>query len=83
MRCKTAASRGRRRAWKRKLKRYFVSTALVFRELLKWAESHDTFEIREAKIILEASARITEEQALNVNAQIWGSCQGDYTTPQM
>ena len=70
-------------AWKSKLERYFVSKAPVLRELLEWAESQDNSEISEAKMVLAVSARLTEEQALNINAQIWGFLSGACTAPQV
>ena len=63
-------------AWKSKLERYFVSKAPALRELLEWAESLDNAEISEAKMVLATSARLTEEQAVSVNAQISGFLSG-------
>ena len=63
-------------AWKSKLERYFVSKAPALRDLLECTESQDNAEISKAKICLATSARLTEEQALSVNAQIWGFLSG-------
>ena len=46
--------------------------APVLRELLEWAEAQDAEVISEAKVIEAASNRLTEEQVMAVNAQIWG-----------
>ena len=57
-------------AWKSKLERYFVSKAPVLRELLEWAKSQDNTVIDEATMVRAVSVRLTEEQALSVNAQL-------------
>ena len=55
-------------AWKNKLERYFVSEALAFREPPEWAEAEDNDVFAEAKIGRAFSNRLSEEQALSVNA---------------
>ena len=49
-----------------------MSKSPVLREFLEWAESQDNTAISEAKMVEAVSARLTEEHALSVNAQIWG-----------
>ena len=41
------------------LERYFVSEALVLRELLEWAESQDNTVIDEATMVRAVSVRLT------------------------
>ena len=53
-----------------------MSKAPVLRELLERAESQDNVVISEATMVQAVSARLTEEQALSVNAQIWGFFPG-------
>ena len=49
-----------------------VYKAPVLKELLEWAEAQDGEAITEARMIAACSRRLSEEQGLNVNAQIWG-----------
>ena len=49
-----------------------VCKAPVLKELLECAEAPDGDVITEARMIAACSRRLSEEQALNVNAQIWG-----------
>ena len=57
-------------AWKTKIERYMVYKAPVLKELLEWAEAQDGEAIPEAKMVAACSRKLSEEQALNVNAQI-------------
>ena len=59
-------------AWKTKIERYMVYKAPVLNEFLEWAEAQDGEAISEAKMVAACSRKLSEEQALNVNAQIWG-----------
>ena len=63
-------------AWKSRVERYFVTQAPCLRELLEWAEAEDSEAISEAKFMQAVSNRLTEEQAMNLNAQIWGFLSG-------
>ena len=49
-----------------------VYKAPVLKELLEWAEGRDGEAITEARMIAACFRRLSEEQALKVNAQIWG-----------
>ena len=57
-------------AWKSKVERYFVTQAPCLRKLLEWAEAEDNEAISEAKFLQAVSNRLSEEQAMNLNAQI-------------
>ena len=63
-------------AWKSRVERYFVTQAPCLRELLEWAEAEDNEAISEAKFMQAVSNRLTEGQAMNLNAQIWGFLSG-------
>ena len=63
-------------AWKSLVERYFITKAPCLRELLEWAEGEDNEPISEAKMIEAASLRLSEEQAMSVNSQIWGFLSG-------
>ena len=56
--------------WKSRVERYFITKAPVLRELLEWAEAQDAATISEAQVVEATSRRLTEEQAMVVNAQI-------------
>ena len=62
--------------WKSRVERYFITKAPVLRELLEWAEAQDAATISEAQVVEATSRRLTEEQAMAVNAQIWGFLSG-------
>ena len=59
-------------AWKTKVERYMVYKAPILKELLEWAEAQDNEVITEDQMIAACSRRLPDEQARNVNAQIWG-----------
>ena len=63
-------------AWKSRVERYFISKAPALRELLEWAESMDQEVITEALMVQAVSRRLDDEQALKVNAQLWGFLSG-------
>ena len=65
--------------WKSKVERYFITKAPCLREVLEWAECEDNEAIDESKFKRAVSDRLTEEQALNVNSQIWGFLSGCLT----
>ena len=44
----------------------------MLKELLEWAEAQDGEAVSEAKMVAACSRKVSEEQALNVNSQIWG-----------
>ena len=56
--------------WKSGIEIYFITKALVFRELLEWAEAQDADVITEAQVVEASSNRFTSEQAMAVNSQI-------------
>ena len=55
-------------AWKSRVERYFISKTPVLRELLEWAEAQDAETISEAQVIEAISKRLTDEQAMALNA---------------
>ena len=57
-------------AWKTKVERYMVYKDSIFRELLELAEAQDGEAISEAHMVAACSRRLSEEQALAVNAPI-------------
>ena len=63
-------------AWKSRVERYFITKAPVLRELLEWAEAQDAATISESQVVEATSRRLTEEQAMAVNAQICGFLSG-------
>ena len=63
-------------AWKSRVERYFITKAPVLRELLELAEAQDADVIIEAQVIEASSNRLTSEQAMAVNSQIWGPWHG-------
>ncbi len=62
--------------WKNKLECYFVAKAPILKEVLEWAEAEDAEAISVEKFKMAVSNRMTEEQALTVNAAIWGFLSG-------
>ena len=57
-------------AWKSRVERYFITKAPVPRELMERAEAQDAETISEAQVIEATSNRLTDEQAMAVNAQM-------------
>ena len=57
--------------WKSKVERYFITKAPVLRELLEWAEAQDAETISEEQVVEATSTRLSSEQAMAVNSQIW------------
>ena len=51
---------------------YFITCAPIMMELLKWAERRDNVPIRADAFSYAVSARMTEEQASNLQTQVWG-----------
>ena len=62
-------------AWKVKLENYFMGKAAILQEIFVWAES-ETDTISEEKFILAVSAKLDEDQAMAVNAALWGFLAG-------
>ena len=63
-------------AWKSRVERYFITKAPVLRELLEWAEAQDAEAITEDQVVEATSNRLSSEQAMAVNSQIWGFLSG-------
>ena len=53
--------------WKSGIEIYFTTKALVFRELLEWAEAQDADVITEAQVAEASANRFTSEQDIAVN----------------
>ena len=58
--------------WKEAMENYIISKAGVMRNILQWAEDCDDARIDEDTIVYAVSSKITEEQILTVNANLWG-----------
>ena len=65
--------------WKSKTERYWISKAPVFKEILEWAESEDMEVVTVERFKAAAGHRLTEEQILTANAEIWGWLSGVLT----
>ena len=48
----------------------------MLRELLEWAEAQDAEAITDGQVVEASSNRLTAEQAMAVNSQIWGFLSG-------
>ena len=59
-------------AWKAKVERHFISRAPVLRDILKWAEEQGLEKITEDQFARAVGAKLTDEQQMFVNSQIWG-----------
>ncbi len=59
-------------AWKGKVERHFISRAPVLKEILEWAEARELHEIDGATFKKAVSRKLDDEQALVLNAALWG-----------
>ena len=64
----------------RKVERYFIGRAPVLFQLLRWAENCE--DVIDNDLLFKAcGARLTTEQALNVNASVWGFLSSTISGP--
>ena len=63
-------------AWKGKVERYFISKAPILKELLEWAESEDMETVTVDMFKRAVGPRMTAQQVLTVNAELWGFLSG-------
>ena len=65
-------------AWKSKVERHLISRAPVMIDILKWAEARGAQEegghdkITEDQIAQAVGAKLTEDQQMIMNGQLWG-----------
>ena len=59
-------------AWKGKVERHFISRAPVMMNILKWAEEQGLNKISEAHFAQAVGPKLTEEQQMIMNGQLWG-----------
>jgi hypothetical protein len=59
-------------AWKGKVERHFISRAPVIMNILKWAEEQGLNKITEADFARAVGSKLTEEQQMIMNGQLWG-----------
>ena len=57
--------------WKSKVGSYFITCAPVLMEVLEWAERQDSQPIRAETFSYAVSLKMSEEQASNLQTQIW------------
>ncbi len=59
-------------AWKGKVERHMIGRAPILKEILEWAESCELKEIDIDTFELAVSKKVNPEQALMLNAALWG-----------
>ena len=63
-------------AWKTRVERHFIARAPVLRDILEFAELEDMVEIFADRFKHAVSGCLSEDQAMAVNAAIWGLLAG-------
>ena len=58
--------------WGGEVERHFISRAPVLKDILTWAEGQGLGTISEAQFAQAVGSKLTEEQQMIINGQIWG-----------